>query len=82
MPLTLDVTDGEGTYRAGMRGGIRAMRCTYDISGKVFNEEIGVSTGMLSKHFQGRMRIRIGAWALSMDVNNVDEKAIKEGKKL
>ena len=42
------------------RGGIRAMECTYDASGKIPDETIAASIGALAKHFEGRMLIGAG----------------------
>ena len=42
------------------RGGIRAMECTYDATGKVPDEAIAEAIGALAKHFEGRMVIGAG----------------------
>lgn len=42
------------------RGGIRAMECTYDASGKTPDEETAATIGRLVKHFEGRMVIGAG----------------------
>ena len=42
------------------RGGVRAMECTYDASGKTPDEKIAATIGRLAKHFEGRMVIGAG----------------------
>ncbi len=42
------------------RGGVRAMECTYDASGRIPDEEIAAAIGGLAKHFEGRMLIGAG----------------------
>ena len=77
------------------RGGIRAMECTYDATGKVSDEEIGRAIGMLAEKMEGRMlvgagtvlkesQVRLtaeagGTFIISPDTN---EDVIKETKRL
>ncbi len=41
-------------------GGIRAVECTYDASGKTSDEEIAANIELLASHFAGRMLIGAG----------------------
>ena len=42
------------------RGGIRAVECTYDATGKISDAEIAEVIGALAKHFEGKMVVGAG----------------------
>ena len=56
VPLDQLIPLAEAMYR----GGIRAMECTYDATGKIPDEEIAATIGKLAEHFEGRMVIGAG----------------------
>ena len=56
VPLDQMIPLAEAMYR----GGIRAMECTYDATGKIPDEEIAKTIGRLAQHFEGRMVIGAG----------------------
>ena len=56
VPLDRLIPLAEAMYR----GGIRAMECTYDATGKIPDEEIAATIGKLAAHFEGRMVIGAG----------------------
>ncbi len=64
VPLDQMIPLAEAMYR----GGIRAMECTYDASGRIPDAEIAATIGKLAKHFEGRMLIGAGTVIKSSQV--------------